>query len=103
MGNSLSPFIANIFISRLETKLSTAGQISPVWFRHVDDIFCIMDREKIQEILNTLNSQHDSIKFTHETEVNGVLPFLDLEIIRNNNKLEFGIYNKQEILRFAQN
>jgi hypothetical protein len=61
---------------------------------YVDDIFCIMEKHKIQETLNTLNSQHDSIKFTYETEVNRVLPFLDLEIIRNNNKLEFGIYRK---------
>ena len=94
MGNSLSPFIANIFMSRLEMKLSTAEEIPAVWFRYVDDIFCVMKRDKIEQTLHTLNSQFESIKFTYETEVNGVLPFLDLEIIRNNNKLEFGIYRK---------
>ncbi|KAJ8953294.1 hypothetical protein NQ318_015876 [Aromia moschata] len=45
------------------------------------------------EYLNTL---HSNIKFTMETEKDGVLPFLDVLVRRtNNNKLAHGVYRKK--------
>ena len=35
-----------------------------------------------------------NINFTMEIEKSDYLPFLDLKIIKNNNKLEFGIFRK---------
>ncbi|KAJ8960542.1 hypothetical protein NQ318_013830 [Aromia moschata] len=40
MGNSLSPFIANLFMSKFETEVKDKFEYFPrVWFRYVDDIF----------------------------------------------------------------
>ncbi|KAJ8941458.1 hypothetical protein NQ318_016898 [Aromia moschata] len=40
MGNSLSPFIANLFMSKFETEVKYKFEYFPrVWFRYVDDIF----------------------------------------------------------------
>lgn len=94
MGNALSPFLANLFMAHLETDL-TQHQIFPrVWWRYVDDVFSVVKIDKISEVLNLINSQHQSIKFTYELESNQKLPFLDLMIIRNQEKIEFDIYRK---------
>ncbi|KAJ8940133.1 hypothetical protein NQ318_000654 [Aromia moschata] len=40
MSNSLSPFIANLFMSKFETEVKDKFEYFPrVWFRYVDDIF----------------------------------------------------------------
>ena len=44
--------------------------------------------------LKLLNIQNNSLKFTLETEIDGQLPFLDLKITRNSNRLTFGMYRK---------
>jgi hypothetical protein len=41
-----------------------------------------------------LKIQDNSLKFTLETEIDGQLPFLDLKIKRNSDRLTFGIYRK---------
>jgi hypothetical protein len=43
MGNSLSPFIADLFMSRFEKELE---YFPSVWLRYVDDIFAIFDTNK---------------------------------------------------------
>ncbi|KAJ8952638.1 hypothetical protein NQ318_020953 [Aromia moschata] len=43
MGNSLSPFIANLFMSKFETEVKDKFEYFPrVWFRYVDDIFATL-------------------------------------------------------------
>ena len=46
----------------------------PVWLRYVDDTFTIIKKEEIEN--------HESIKFTHEIENEGKLPFLDVNVTR---------------------
>ncbi|KAJ8936581.1 hypothetical protein NQ318_008053 [Aromia moschata] len=42
MCNSLSPFVANLFMSKFETEAKDKFEYFPrVWFRYVDDIFAI--------------------------------------------------------------
>lgn len=95
MGNSLSPFIANIFMAHFETSLSENAIFPRVWIRYVDDVCAIIKKQQLRSINKLLNSQYDTIKFTHEEEVDGKLPFLDLELIRNDsNKIDFSIYRK---------
>ena len=95
MGNPLSPFIANLFLSNLETKLKQQSTSFPkVWFRYVDDIFAIVDKDfYIDNFTDVLNNQYPSIKFTYEVENNSQLPFLDIKILNKNNIL-FDIYRK---------
>lgn len=96
MGNPLSCFIANIFMSHLETFAKTSFQYFPrIWYRYVDDVFAVFDRsEDLQNFTNQLNSIYPTIKFTSETEINNTLPFLDVLVIKNSNKIEFDIYRK---------
>lgn len=97
MGNCLSPFIANLFMSNLESEIKKDLKYFPrVWFRYVDDIFAIFDNNKydINKFIDDLNSRFPSIKFTHEIESNNKIPFLDLMIHRKNDTIEFDIYRK---------
>lgn len=97
MGNPLSPFIADIFMSNFEEVLANTLDYFPkIWIRYVDDIFAVFDLSKcsINRFLETLNTKYASIKFTYESESNGQLAFLDTLVIRNNNRLEFDIYRK---------
>lgn len=98
MGNSLSPFIASLFMSRFEVEAKEDLEYFPrIWLRYVDDIFAVFDTKvgNIDDFVNNLNNRFPSIKFTYEIENNGQLPFLDVLVIRNTeNKLEFDIYRK---------
>ena len=61
MGSSLSPAVANIFMSRLEqTALAQvdAEDRPKSWFRYVDDVFSIIRRRAVNSFLLRLNEQH---------------------------------------------
>ena len=98
MGNSLSPFLADLYMSYFETELKQSLPYFPkTWHRYVDDIFCIFDTNEysLDTFLNHLNSKHPNIKFTVETEKNRKLPFLDILVTRTpQNTLDFDIYRK---------
>ena len=95
MGSSLSPFLAELFMSVLEEDLSKRQFFPRLWFRYVDDIFCIIKKSHIRIFLRQLNEYHPSIKFTFEEEQNGKLPFLDVMVIRNSeDTIELDIYRK---------
>ena len=52
------------------------------WKRYVDDTISYVKEEYIEHDLSKLNSYHDNIKFTYETEKDCKLPFSDVLIIR---------------------
>jgi len=64
------------------------------WRRYVDDVCAIVRKDQVQNVLQVLNSRYESIKFTCEIEKDGKLPFLDLELQRERNKIEIGTYHK---------
>ncbi|KAJ8951688.1 hypothetical protein NQ318_012230 [Aromia moschata] len=108
MGNSLSPFIANRFMSKIETEVKDKFEYFPrVWFRYVDDIFAVFDTKAISldNFVAKLNNRFPTIKITYEMEHNEQLPFLDVLVIRNSeNKLEFDVYRKETAtLRYIPN
>jgi hypothetical protein len=95
MGSKLSPYLANIFMSEFEEKLKGHKMFPRLWFRYVDDIFSIVKERYIGKVLELINEQHQTIKFTVEIENDGDLPFLDILISRgDNNTIEFSIYRK---------
>jgi hypothetical protein len=94
MGNPLSCFISNAFIGHLETSLRRNNKLPKIWFRYVDDVFAVTKHTEIEQVLNTLNSQYDTIKFTKELENEKTLSFLDLAITRKNNGIDINIYRK---------
>ena len=62
----------------------------------MDDTFVIFDgsEDETVELVNFLNEIDNNIQFTIELANNNSLPFLDLQIKREENKLSFNIYRK---------
>jgi hypothetical protein len=96
MGSPIAPILADIFISKLEEKLNRFTTNKPkTWYRYVDDVFCIFNKKQnINDFLSRINKWHPNIRFTIEYENNECLPFLDLLIIRRNNKFDTTVYRK---------
>jgi hypothetical protein len=85
MGSLLSPVIANFYMENYEKTALESAPLKPhCWFRYVDDTFVIWQHvpDKLKDFLHHLNSIHQSIQFTMETESEGHLPFLDLDVYR---------------------
>lgn len=78
----------------LETSLENLAQKPKILTKYVDDIFCIIREDAIEEILTKLNGFHRNIKFTAEKEFNFKLPYLDTIVIRENNALKIDWYQK---------
>ncbi|KAJ8959003.1 hypothetical protein NQ317_003253 [Molorchus minor] len=101
MGNSLSPFIASLFMSRFETDIKEEFKYFPrIWIRYVDDIFAVFDTKitSVDSFISKLKSRSTSVNFTYEIENNGQLPFLDVLVIKNNqNNLEFDIHSQAKL------
>jgi hypothetical protein len=74
MGSPLSPVIGNFYMEDFEERaLDLATHNSLCWFRYVDDTSVIWPHgpDKLKDFLNHLNSIHQSIQFTIETETEG--------------------------------
>lgn len=100
MGSPLSPLLAEIFMSWLETSHISTSQLFKThvlyWFRYVDDIICLFrgDESDLARFLSFINSLHDNITFTVELSKNNTIPFLDLMISVVDSKHSFKIYRK---------
>ncbi|XP_055840500.1 uncharacterized protein LOC129908179 [Episyrphus balteatus] len=95
MGNPLSPLIAEAFMSKFETDLKKEGLLPRIWLRYVDDVFSVVKKNSVNEILNTINNRYNSIKFTYEEEDdNNSIPFLDVLCMKRNKRIEFEVFRK---------
>lgn len=94
MGNPLSPLIAEVFMANFEMTLKEWGILPRIWHRYVDDIYAVVHMSEVNDILEILNGQFETIKFTCEQENDQKLPFLDLELQRKDNKIEVAVYHK---------
>lgn len=95
MGSHMSPFLANLFMSHIETEMKNQVNFPRIWLRYVDDIWAIIKKHELRQLINKLNrTKYPSIKFTYEEEIEGKLNFLDLSITRNGDNFELDIYRK---------
>ena len=97
MGSPLSPIIADLYMEQFERDaIQSSENKQKIWLRYVDDIFSICEhgREALEKFLSHLNSHRNSIKFSMEVEMNGCLPFLDVTIHKERNKLYTSVYRK---------
>jgi hypothetical protein len=98
MGSPLGPTLANAFLCHHEIVWlnNCPPQFKPVYYkRYVDDIIVFFkDKKHVKKFLRYLNSRHPNITFTIEEEENDRLPFLDIEIRRENGKLVTSVYKK---------
>jgi hypothetical protein len=94
MGSPLSPIIADLVMQDLEAKALERIEIRlPFYFRYVDDIVMAVPNDLIDFTLTTFNSFHPRMQFTLERGGEKI-DFLDVTIIKNNNRLIFDWYHK---------
>lgn len=62
--------------------------------KYVDDIFAIVKKNDVEEILKVFNTQRSKIQFTTEVEDGNKLAFLDVEIHRSNKIIKTNCYAK---------
>ena len=74
----------------LKVKLPTKYSLTNYIYIYIY-IYIYLD---LHSITDKLNNVEPSLKFPYELEYNCTLPFLDILLIRNINKLEFKVYRK---------
>ena len=98
MGNPLGPTMANIFMCHFEKKWlnNCPPEFKPVYYRrYVDDTIVLFKKEEHLQLFRTyLNSCHQNINFTYEKEKEDSLSFLDIKILRENDKFYTTVYRK---------
>lgn len=81
----MSPALADLMMEHLETNVLKNLRFKPkFYFRYVDDILLTIPNSQIEDTLRRFNNFNCHIKFTHELEVEGKIPFLDVLIVRQN-------------------
>lgn len=95
MGSPVSPTFAEYVMNQLEDTCLQRLDFKPVYYcRYVDDIFCIVPTNKINDMIEVFNNYHQKLKFTHERSVEGKISFLDTELTLENDKVSTNWYRK---------
>ncbi|XP_065354742.1 uncharacterized protein LOC135949190 [Calliphora vicina] len=98
MGNPLSPTVADIILDCLLDQTLAELQEKNIKIKlitgYVDDLFAIIEYEDEDMILKTSNSYHNKLKFTLERETDNSIPYLDMRIHRNNQRIITDWYMK---------
>ena len=96
MGGPTSVIVSEIYMQSLETTAITKADHPPkVWERHVNDVFSIVHKIYLQELLEHINNLHPQIQFTKEEENSSTLPLIDTLVQWNHDKtVSVKIYRK---------
>ena len=96
IGLSVSPIIADLVLQDLEEIFLNRYKKSIKFYgRYVDDSFLIIAKNKLNMLVNLVNSFHNRLQFTYETESNSKINFLDIMVIKNTDgALIFDLYRK---------
>ncbi|UYV64679.1 hypothetical protein LAZ67_3001645 [Cordylochernes scorpioides] len=81
MGCPTSMIIADIVMASVDKKAILIEGIR-IWGRYIDDVFAVIRKENLNEIMVMLNNLERGIEFTVETEKEGFLSFLDVGLTR---------------------
>ena len=89
------PLLANVFMCSIEETLKHKGKMSTYYRLYVDDKLRIMrDKVSADNFLQTLDHCHSSVTFTKETEKNGMLLFLNTQLLNKSTHTETIVYVK---------
>ena len=98
MGSPLGPTLANAFLCYYEEQWlrDCPVEFAPLYYkRYVDDIFVLFrSPDHVVHFQNYMNSKHASMSFTSECENDGVMPFLDITISKENGAFTTSVYHK---------
>ena len=109
MGSPLSSFLTEAVMQDLEKRSVTNNNDIKTWNRYyVVDILAAVKKDKIDDILHTINNTIENVKFTKEEEENSQLAFLDLLLTRTDDgTINTQVYCKKthtdQILNFNRN
>ena len=87
--------MAKIYVENLENWSLNSYFLNHFYLgRYMDDRISLWNygEAEIQGFLDHLNTYDQNLQFTLEVEMENKLPFLDVLIIRNADKLNFNIY-----------
>ena len=91
----LGPTIAGIFVGFHEVDLFSKYKAPDVYFRYVDDTFCVFGCETgAGEFFSHLNNIHPGLRFTLEKENYSTLPFLDVLVCKETSAFLTTLYCK---------
>ena len=90
MGSPPAPLLSNGWLSQHDDEIRGDAKL---FSRYMDDIIQSIKRNRIYEKLAEIN-EIPSLTFTMERESEGCIPFLDMKIIRSQNKLSSTWYYK---------
>ena len=83
-------------MSSVEEKLELQNKLPSFYKRYVDDTLALVcDHSDTTDFLTTLNEAHPSIHFTMEAATNNRLPFIGMEVIKIDHRLETCVYRKK--------
>ncbi|BHF66006.1 hypothetical protein SprV_0200902000 [Sparganum proliferum] len=84
MGSPLGPFLANVFMGKVEmTSLQDTINDLNFYGRYVDDIFCLTDvTTDTDALVQKFNNAHPSLTFSAEFEADNEIAFLDVLLHR---------------------
>lgn len=96
MGASISSVVAQLVLENLEeTVISKLDYPIQFFFRYVNDCLLAVPENKKESILNSFNAYHQKLQFTFELEHQEIINFLDLTLIRKENKIETCWFTKE--------
>ena len=99
MGYPLGSSLANAFLFHHKTKWlnDCPDKFKPVFYkRYVDDIFVLFKRlGHVNLFVDYMNSKHKNINFSFQTEKDGQMLFLDVNVFRENSKFVTNLYRKE--------
>ncbi|XP_023225628.1 uncharacterized protein LOC111626481 [Centruroides sculpturatus] len=108
MGSVIGPKLAELVMVDIDQAIKKFTGIK-FYKRYVDDIIILYDQEltKLEEIEEKINKLNDNIKFKVENEANTEINYLDIKIIRKENRIEFEPYTKpceiRKVLNYNSN
>ena len=91
MGSPPAPHLANGWLSTFDDTIKGDACL---YERYMDDVICVVNKSEVNDRLSMINNLHPCLKFTHELENNGQIPFLDMLICNQNGKLSSKWYRK---------
>ena len=95
MGSPLGPLMANVFMCHLEDKLARGDMVPSLYKRYIKYTLPRMpNTDAAADFLTTLNGLHPSLKFTMELPADNMIPFIEIEIIKNGTELKTRVYRK---------
>ena len=94
MGSPLGVLFANMYMAHVEEKTFNDNPPPGIYARYIDDIFITTTSDEDVPHLITALENNSSLAFTSESSVNGRLPFLDVDISKQDEGFKTKVYTK---------